>query len=1049
MTTELFEMPMWRKLAAGLALTAMCATHQSIAQDEEEDLSVEGLYRKAGELLQNNQHEEASKVFEKMIDLSGGYRTLVEDYGAQAGGIMFDYAMTLLPQSRWADAEKAFQDCIDAAKIAKEIPSPLENNNPREKLAMFQLGFCKAQNGDHQAALELYDKYIASNPPQSELVQIRNGYTLRYGTSQMKLGQIEEGLATIQKLFDNREAWRVSPAFLAQGILEVGKVWNENAETAAADPAKRSKIESDALAFLDKNGSFMRMQPYDQLRFGVVDRLKALGFDASQAGMYSLAIRYLSMTPTSKQIKNDINSRVQMLRGVSGMPPQYAQSLELIEKKEAAEIPPDVEVMRLMASCYERIGNKMSPRSIYWHLTENYPSLPVDRRAEILHEAARFSAELRDYSSAQYFGEKFMDEMPEDHPLRNNVATFMIQSLFTNGDYETVIKIAEDVRSRYDIGDTKRELADALYPLALYSLRRHEDAKEPFDQYVKAYEDTPNREMVVYHRASNSLVLQEFRRSAEQIEDFMKEFPNSDKFVENALSDLSVARFNLEDYGAAITAANQLRELKPDSIQLGRTLNVRGDAYMVKHNEAEKEQEEESKEWRKEGLDSYLGALEAGQKGEATGKSPDYYKSVVAEAMWKAADIYIGDENCEEALKIYDRFFPSYAGTFWEPQISVFSLECLEQAGRVDEGLTQVEKMIVQEGNKDQDSQDLQLLREMIGSYSEASVRNRGAEETIKILDNFPGVSADNQILITWLKIQNVIILQEMQSGTEKDSPEYAQLKTRIDGIFQELSLFEKRNLSEYALQKIGEHLSKSSNPYTAKPFFEELLNRTNPEADPFKALADMEMGKLEMRESDPAILTSARERFRRVVDKYKDPDLTPEAWLQLGRLYTQREEWQDAVDAFDKINKAKSYFKKDRIKRAEATFGLGYAQEQLGDFANAAKAYIVVWSTYSAYPDFVSQAFERFVPLALKGLSELEAETELEKIAKREKEVEFYKTFTRQIYVWQKWTDEDVPSGALARLRRIDMKDKLGITLDEDTKVRFELGLPAPGETE
>ena len=74
----------------GLTL-ALVAVNPVYSQDEE-DASVEGLYRKAVEQNMSGQSEEASKTFERLFDLSGGLETLFEDYGAQAGGIIFDYA---------------------------------------------------------------------------------------------------------------------------------------------------------------------------------------------------------------------------------------------------------------------------------------------------------------------------------------------------------------------------------------------------------------------------------------------------------------------------------------------------------------------------------------------------------------------------------------------------------------------------------------------------------------------------------------------------------------------------------------------------------------------------------------------------------------------------------------------------------------------------------------------------------------------------------------------------------------------------------------------
>ena len=168
---------------------------------------------------------------------------------------------------------------------------------------------------------------------------------------------------------------------------------------------------------------------------------------------------------------------------------------------------------------------------------------------------------------------------------------------------------------------------------------------------------------------------------------------------------------------------------------------------------------------------------------------------------------------------MYKRQFPDYAGTAMEPQISIFSLEHLEAANRGEEGLVQVEKMILLLGNKPPAEQQITLLRQAIGSYSEASVRIRGLEKTLATLDKFPGMDPANQALLTWLKIQKVIVLQESRKKMEKDSPEYAAVEAQIAAVFEDLRLFEKRNLSEFALQQIGIYFSGTDNPFLAVPY--------------------------------------------------------------------------------------------------------------------------------------------------------------------------------------------------------------------------------------
>lgn len=1029
-----------RKLAYfGIAVMLFGSSLVS-AQDD----SVEGLYRRAVEFNAAGDPVKASETFEKLFDLAKP-DLLIEDYGAQAGGMFFDYAMTLIPQKRWDDAKEWLKLCVNAKAKSKELGSVIDNANPRESLGRFQLGFVEAQQGNHEEALRLYQVYMDSNPPAQELAQVRNSFFLRKGTSLIQLGKVDEGVATVQQLFDNREAWRVKPPFLMQGILELGMGWIGEAGRVGADQKALEALEVQAHAFLDQNLKYVTTEPFDSFRFGFVDRFRKLGYECTKVGLYSLGLRFFSNCPTLEEIREDVNLRLARLPIGAGVPGAYQEFINKIDEREKAPMHPDAETLRLIATCYERMGNLMIPRNIYWHLSETYPDLELEKKAEILHEASRFSAMIGDYSSAQYFGEKFIKETPEDHPLRDNVSTFMLQSLFTTRQYDTVIKVCESVRERYDLGDEKRELADALYPLALYSLKRNADAEKPFDEYVGAYKDSGNREMVVFHRASNSLINGKMREAAEQIEDFLKEFPKSEKFGDTALGDLATARYNLEDYSAAIAASDRLEEFKPDSIQMGRTLNIEGDSYLISADQFKaKEQAEQKEEFRKKGLEAYLGATIAGKAAMA--KMPEqeeYFKNVAAEGIWKAADQYLTNENPEKVLEKYDEFFPEFAGTYWEPQISIFSLETLEQNGRAEEGLAQVEKMINQIGNKPPEEQDMDLLRKAIGSYSEASVRVRGAEETLKILDDFPGIDSSNQALLTWLKIQKVIVLQELRDEKEKDSPEYAAIVSRINGVFEEMSNFEKRDLSEYALQQIGNNFARGDNPFRAIPYYDELLARETPDADAFKSDAEFNIGLIEMRNSTK--VASAKERFRRVINKYKDPDLIPDSHLNLAQIHIKGKEWDEALEHLQIINKQKKYFSKDKGKRAEAGLLLGEVAQAKGDSLGAAKAYLSVLSTYNAFPEFATEAFHRYAKISLADIKAAETGDAVKDAAKRERELALYKIYLKYIYMWQRLSPDDSPTGALVALRRElgIYKSELNIGIEDEASIRFGLGIP------
>ena len=161
--------------------------------------------------------------------------------GPQAGGMFFDYAMTSDSRRNAGMMPRpGSRDVSVQRRKRKKLGSVIDNTNPRESLARFQLGLCRSANRESRGGTpSLRSLSRNQNHRPRRLAQVRNSFKLRYGTSQIKLGKTAEGIATIQELFDNREAWKVKPPFLMQGILELGMGWIDEASPRAnGDPKK-------------------------------------------------------------------------------------------------------------------------------------------------------------------------------------------------------------------------------------------------------------------------------------------------------------------------------------------------------------------------------------------------------------------------------------------------------------------------------------------------------------------------------------------------------------------------------------------------------------------------------------------------------------------------------------------------------------------------------------------------------------------------------------------------------------------------------------------
>jgi len=118
---------------------------------------------------------------------------------------------------------------------------------------------------------------------------------------------------------------------------------------------------------------------------------------------------------------------------------------------------------------------------------------------------------------------------------------------------------------------------------------------------------------------------------------------------------------------------------------------------------------------------------------------------------------------------------------------------------------------------------------------------------------------------------------------------------------------------------------------------------------------------------------------------------------------------------------------------------------DELGDPAGANQAYLGVVSTYAAFHDWVTQAWERYLPNSLKDINAMELTDPLTTALKRKRELTLYKLCVKNLYQWQALDEKtDSPSGALTRLRRRvpELKAELNVTPVEEAEILRELGI-------
>tara|TARA_R110002096_G_scaffold147671_16_gene307684 strand:+ start:15566 stop:18595 length:3030 start_codon:yes stop_codon:yes gene_type:complete len=1003
------------RLTKNLCLTVfslVLVTGNLRAQDIQE------LYYKASQFSQGGNFEEALKTYQLMVEQFSEFAW--DDYGPMFGGVYYEKGLCHLQLKQFEEAEEAFrishEDYPNADKIPygsrKEAPK-VANPNRVWELAVFQWGYAKQAQDQFQEALDLYEKFVSLKPDPSILKSIHAAYVLRKGVCLIGVGNLDEGAAEIERLFAERETFQASGRLLFQAMLDLSLGWVDSAQKGG----DKAAINKSANKFLDTYGSLFSISPYEKQQLGFVDRLRLIGYRAQQAGLNVVALRFFSMVPTTQDILDDLRTRAAQTGGAARA--RYDEVIAEYEGKLQAPDPPELETLRLVAAAWEGLGNRRAGLVISQHLIDTYPSsksLP-----QILHEASRYAFALGDANAAQYYGEVFMNKFP-NHELRDNVATFMLQSLFRNRKYEICLDIADKVRLNFPLGDAKRELADFIYGSSLYYLNRQEEAEGALADHVKEYPDSSNLESSRFFQASNKIILGKYGAAGPLLDAYLKDYPSS-PFKDQVLFDRATCYYiHDSDYVSTLQKLDQIKQEHSTSSILDRAHILTGDTQRAMS--ASPEEGKETADYQKLAVAAYLEAKDVAERLE--------HGDVRAEALFKLVDVETELEMWADAVAHYDAFFPKHVGNYWEPQISVFGMDALQEEGRAEDGLTQLEKMIKQLSD---DDTKVELLAQSIGSYQTASIDNRGFQPTIQKYDEM--ISSGNTTLQTQLLIHKIMVYQEEKKQADKeDKAALAKIDASIGGVFQKLKDYEMEVLSDLALKAIGEHLEKD-NPFQAKPFFEELLLRENLL---YKAPAEMALGRIEMVSQNPAEVDNSIQRFKRIINDYKDPKfeaeaLIPEAHLNIARISVNKKRWDTAMEYLEPYINNKRWDSGKKERRAEAMYLYGFSLENDDQVDEAIKIYNANFGVYPGYPEWVARGVERGFELGFKR------EYDTPEIA-AEKKLQAYKYLRRILYSWQKMPEGEYD--ALDRLRRKQesVEVDLGLTAAQIEEIEFELGL-------
>ncbi|MCB1095753.1 MAG: tetratricopeptide repeat protein [Verrucomicrobiae bacterium] len=930
------------------------------------------LYNKAVQLVERDKNYAAAlKETNDIIDRFGQHAK--EDFGATFGTIYYLKGICLFNLKQYGDAFVEFERCH------KEFPNTLRPdrnastranvNNAHWRRSVFYMAACRQREESWGEAIKIYDQFKALNPERGEYDPAT--LELNVATCYINAGNIKHGQALLDSVIKRRGELRAKPAAVFTAFVALVNGWSEV-------PAEsiESTVKS-AHAFLDQNIDALRLSAYDMARYKfnwqIYQGCRGLG----NTGMEGLGWRLLGIVPETIRVVKDLQARKQAFTSTND---KLEAEIAVYEKEISDGNPIELFVLLEEARLLELRGDTWGSFAIYDHLAVNFPK--AKSRPEILYNATRTAAVIRDMVTVQHHGLTFLSEYP-NHKLTEAVSALLLEQLFFNGEYEKCLGIAADLRRGKEPGAPERDLPDFAYGGSLFYLGRYGEAQPEVDLHVEKYPGSRFREHSLYHQAGNLVKLFKYPRAARLLDDFMEKYPES-ILMDLVLYDRATAHYGMDQLESCVKVIGQLKDRFPNSAVFDRALVLEGDVFQLK---------EEFNSARK--VYAEARAMAVDQRHDET----------AANALFQMIAVEVAQEKWDAAIKFYDEFMAAYPGSYFEPNVIVSAMPALEAKGRADVALGKLEEIIIVLGER----RDVSQLERALASYARIYGEKNGAEALVRRLEKFPNVPVRNDLLRAWLAVTRLNVLED-----DANKKKFKNLDAEIKVAYADLKALPMDDLSNYILTKIGQNLLKGGEPLEALPWFDAVRARPNPE---LRDIATMGVAQIKANSKSSAMNAEAIDLFREIIEVYKTPSLIPEAVLGLGRVLFKQDKWKAALDdALVQYIENKNWGQ----ARAEVSWMAGRCYEELGKGDEAMHAYLNVYLPYTSQIQYSADAYYRAASLMQKSGKKDQA----------------YKTLTDMLLRMGHLQDSDkTRSIAKARDLHLTLARELGKNAEEDLK--------------
>lgn len=829
---------------------AACATLITIASPARaEDDDLPSLVNKAILAMKQEKWKEALALNTQAVERYSKNALVL--FGPRFGMIHYRKGLCEMKLKEWGAAMTSFEACY------KDFPNAgnAGAGNNFEKMALLKWGESAMGAEDWKKAIELFQKFL------KERDKVRDKYPegafhVSMAICYYNLGRLPEGNEQLEIAIKNKERFPTPDSAIVAGFQ------------ALVTGALAKNDEKALVDFIQKNRGELVIEPYAMQQYSRV--FMKLAGDSVTAGMERAAIALYQFVPSTDAAIEDIRARLKSvadlrhLRDGSNIINKSMLEAALKALEEEQKGGKSMEMVKLSAIAFlnEKNGNIRGAYNAYLQLEKFYPQ--AAKREDNLFNLVRTSSRVAPGPETQSYGEVFLKNFPDSKhaPL---VRRLMLSSLFSEGEYETCIEVAEPMIEKLEPGTVEHDICLHVLGGSYFYTGQFDKAQPLLDQHVEKYPDSMFKIAATYFRAANLSRLQFWKKAAGQLDEFLEKYPDasSNVFIPFALYDRATCHYAEEEYDEALTAIARIIDEFPECNVTDQAYNLRGNVEQALGNNDNAEQ-------------AYIKALEIAETRRNAAIASESLFSLVA-LLGQNTPGKEPNPRIKDAVPYADRFWKEYSeGSPLQSRVAVAQLHAFVAAGRADEALERLQNVIA-ELAKDPEATGLE---ELVNSYTEAYLTNHTAEQLKEHYYNFPKVRATDHAARALLRVAVIGVFEEIVKKSDDEAVKSSGT-ARIKVLFQELKTdFALKDLTNFILVKIGDYLrANTSTPREALPYYDEALNRPD-QSYRFAAL----LGRADVygKSENAADLDKAIEDFTRV---YTDSQDKPQREFALYRM--------------------------------------------------------------------------------------------------------------------------------------------------------------------